>query len=265
MNIISASNRQETLLRKLNRKKYRQKEQLFLIEGARAVEQVLANESVEVQTLFFDEDQQYWQQRSWQQVADDIQIRSLSGDLFAEFSDTDTPQGVLALCQIPNEATVSELVSQKGTIVALDAVQDPGNLGTIIRTATWFGACGIISGKGTVDLFHPKVVRATAGATGSLPFMNGKLEEILPAFEQEGWPIYFLDAGEDAMDLAAIPSQERAVLVVGNEAHGIRTGLMNGRGTKVRISSPGGNPNVESLNAAVATSIVLYGFSDKLH
>jgi len=263
MNITSASNRQETLLRKLNRKKYRQKEQLFLIEGARAVEQVLANKSVDVQALFFDENQQYWQQESWQKVAADIQVRSLSGDLFAEISDTDTPQGVLAVCKMPKEATVGKLTSQKGIIVALDGVQDPGNLGTIIRTATWFGASGIISGKGTVDLFHPKVIRATAGATGSLPFMNGKLEEIFPTFGQENWAIYFLDAGEDATDLAGIPSQDKSLLVVGNEAHGVRPELMNGIGTKVRISSPSDNPNVESLNAAVATSIALYEFSGK--
>ncbi len=264
MNITSVSNRQETLLRKLNRKKYRQKEQLFLIEGARAVEQVLTNRSVDVQALFFDEDQQNWLQESWQKAVADIQVRSLSGDLFAEVSDTDTPQGVLAICRMPNEATVSELVSQKGIIVALDAVQDPGNLGTIIRTASWFGAKGIISGKGTVDLFHPKVVRATAGATGSLPFMNGELAGIFPEFEQQNWPIYFLDAGDDATDLATIPSQEKAVLVVGNEAHGVRSELMNGRGSKVRISSPANNPSVESLNVAVATSIALYGFVDKL-
>ncbi|MDZ7683189.1 MAG: TrmH family RNA methyltransferase [Fodinibius sp.] len=148
-----------------------------------------------MQGLFFDEEQQYWTQKSWQEAAADIAFRSLSSDLFAEVSGYRYPQGVLAICRMPKEATVDTLVSQKGIIVALDAVQDPGNLGTIIRTATWFGACGIISGKGTVDLFHPKVVRATAGATGSLPFINSKLEDILPAFEQKGWPTYFLDAG----------------------------------------------------------------------
>ena len=263
MDISSASNRQVTLLRKLNRKKHRQQEQLFLLEGARAVEQVFENKAIKVQALFFDADQQYWHQEQWQKLAQQVDVFTLAADLFAEVTDTDTPQGVLALCQIPSETTVDKLASQNGIIVALDAVQDPGNVGTIIRTATWFGITGLFSGKGTVDLFHPKVVRGTAGATGIIPHINGDLMEILPKFERADWPIFLLDADQESQSISKITSIDKAIIVVGNEAHGIDSALITEQRRKVRIPAPIDQTGVESLNAAVATSISLYDFSEK--
>ncbi|HKK46887.1 MAG TPA: RNA methyltransferase [Balneolaceae bacterium] len=263
MTLNSASNRQVTLLRKLNRKKYRYKEQLFLIEGARAVQQILESGIISVRALFFDEDQQYWLQDEWRLSSKNIESCTLAGDLFAEVSDTDTPQGVLALCRIPDEADIDDLAMSQGIVIAFDAVQDPGNLGTIIRTATWFEASGILSGKGTVDLFHPKVVRGTAGATGTIPHKNGDLSEILSAFEEKGWSIFLLDAGDDAVSLPDIHPTGKSIIVVGNEAHGINADLMTERRTKVRIPSPQKRPQVESLNAGVAASIALYDLAGK--
>lgn len=263
MTLNSASNRQLTLLRKLNRKKYRQKEQLFLLEGARAVQQILESGSISVQALFFDEDQQYWQQDEWGGYAMDIEFCTLAADLFAKVSDTDTPQGVLALCQMPDETDIEELAQNKGIIVAFDAVQDPGNLGTIIRTATWFEAVGMLSGKGTVDLFHPKVVRSTAGATGTIPYKNGDLSDMLPVFQEKGWTIFLLDAGAEATSLPEVNPTQKALIIVGNEAHGINTNLMAEQRKKVRIPSPQKKPKVESLNAGVATSIALYDLAGK--
>lgn len=259
-----ASNRQTTLLRKLNRKKYRREEQLFLLEGPRAVEQVLQNMSIAVKALFFDEGQKYWQQKLWSSHINLIDAHIMPADIFAEITDTDNPQGVLALCHIPDEATIDELASKNGIIVALDAVQDPGNLGTIIRTASWFGAKGIVSGKGTVDLFHPKVVRGTAGATGSVPHRNGELPELLAEFEETGWSVFLLDVGDDAVDLSEISSPKKTIIVVGNEAHGVDSKLMTENRQTVRIPAPQNNAAVESLNVAVATSIALYDIGNKI-
>ena len=264
MDLRSASNRQKTLLRKLNRKKYRQQEQLFLLEGARAVEQLLDNGTIKVKALFFDASQQYWQQQRWGNRIADVDVFTLVEDIYAEVTDTDNPQGVLALCHIPKEVSTNELVSRQGLIVALDAVQDPGNMGTIIRTASWFGAAGIISGKGTVDLFHPKVVRGTAGATGVIAHRNGDLTQELLMFESAEWPIYLLDAGDGSQPLAEISSLKKGIVVVGNEAHGVDEQLIKSGRQKVRIPSPQSGPGVESLNAAVATSIALYDLSAKL-
>jgi TrmH family RNA methyltransferase len=263
LNLSTASNRQQTLLRKLNRKKYRYKERLFLLEGARAVQQVIVNQEIAIRTLFYDESQRYWEQADWKGVAGDLEAAVLSRELFMEVSDTDSPQGVLALCEMPAEVTADELASRSGLLVALDGVQDPGNLGTIIRTAGWFGISGIISGKGTVDLFHPKVVRGTAGATGTIPFMNGELSEVFETLEQKDWQIFLLDAGSQSQSLHEISSTKKGVIVVGNEGHGIRDELLAGNRSSVRIPSPVGQRNVESLNAAVAASIALYALSGK--
>lgn len=261
MELSSASNRQQTLLRKLNRKKYREKERLFLLEGSRAVMQVLHHGEIDVEALFFDESQEYWHLTEWKRVARDLKSRTLSAELFTEVSDTDTPQGVLALCRIPEEATTGELAAQQKVVIAVDGIQDPGNMGTIIRTASWFGAGGLLSGKGTVDLFHPKVVRSTAGATGTVPHLNGDLKELLPEFESAGWKVYLLDAGAGSKPLTEIAITEKSLLVVGNEAHGIQSELEGAERTKVRIPSGSTRPEVESLNAAIATSIALYTFS----
>lgn len=264
MKPTSASNRQTTLLRKLNRKKYRQQEKLFLLEGPRAIEQVLQNKSIAVKALFFDEEQQEWQQELWKDYINLLDAYLLSTDIFAEVTDTDNPQGVLALCHIPDEVTVEELSSQNGILLALDAIQDPGNLGTIIRTASWFDAKGIVSGKGTVDLFHPKVVRGTAGATGSIPHCNGELKDTLEVFEDAGWTVFFMDLDENAMALSEVSPPAKTLLVVGNEAHGVDLDLITKSRRTVRIPSPQNKGNVESLNVAIATSIALYDFKSKM-
>jgi TrmH family RNA methyltransferase len=264
MELRSASNRQKTLLRKLNRKKYRYKERLFLIEGVRAVQQILENRAVKVEALFFDDEQEYWLQPEWRKATQNNESFILSQNIFAEVTDTDNPQGVLAMCRMPGEVPTDELTSQCGLIVALDAVQDPGNLGTIIRTASWFGVSGLLSGRGTVDLFHPKVVRSTAGATGVIPFRNGDLVKLLPEFEASGWEVFLLDAGHNSIALSEVSSLDKAIVVVGNEAHGVDSKLLTTRRKKVRISSHGKTAQVESLNAGVAASIALYDLSAKL-
>lgn len=259
--MTSASNRQLTLLRKLNQKKYRHEEHLFLVEGARAVRQVAENNIIEIKTLFFDKAQHYWSEPGWKQLISHTESALMNEEHFAEISDTDHPQGVLALCRIPEEQPVDKLNAEEGVIVALDAIQDPGNAGTIIRTASWFGAVGIFSGKGTVDLFHPKVVRSTAGATGTVPHLNGELPKLIPAFEDLGWSIVLLTKSEESVPLSTIAHQAKTIIVVGNEGHGIDEQLMNGTRIQAEIPSATPQPEVESLNAAIATSIALYALA----
>lgn len=259
--MISASNRQLTLLRKLNRKKYRYEECLFLIEGARAVRQVAENDIVDIETLFFDKAQHYWSEQGWKQMVSHTDSALLDERHFAEVSDTDNPQGVLALCRMPEEQPVDKLKTKEGVIVALDAIQDPGNLGTIIRTASWFGAAGILLGKGTVDLFHPKVVRSTAGATGTIPHLNGGLPKLLPAFEDLEWSIVLLNKSKASVSLSTVDQGVKTIIVVGNEGRGIDERLMNGSRLQAEIPSAIPQPKVESLNAAIATSIALYALA----
>ena len=256
------SNRQSTLLRKLNRKKYREKEQLFLVEGERAVQQIIENGVIKVQHLFFDEQQQIWNDPSWRDAAHQIASARVAQESFLEFADTDNPQGVLALCEMPGQVEPRELAEQDGIVVATDRIQDPGNLGTIVRSATWFHVAGILLGKGTVDLFNPKVVRSTAGATGVLPFANIELTSELDRFRSVGWQVLMLDASPEAENLREIEPPDRTLLVIGNEAHGISDDLSTATiHKKVKIPAPADQPKVESLNASVALSVALYALS----
>lgn len=259
----SVSNRALTLLRKLNQKKHREQEQLFLVEGPRAIGQIISNGYVKVRELFFDASQEYHEQEIWHQAISDTPASLVESSDFSEISDTDNPQGVLAVCEIPNEIPPNQMAAQSGLLLALDAVQDPGNAGTIIRTASWFGVSGLLSGKGTVDLFHPKVVRSTAGATGSVPFTNVDLHETLTFFEDKGWNVVLLDAGVEAVSMQEVKKKEKTIIVVGNEAHGVDASLTGNNRQKARIASPSARKNVESLNAAIATSIALYEFAGK--
>ncbi|MDZ7718355.1 MAG: RNA methyltransferase [Balneolaceae bacterium] len=255
MNIQSASNNQLKSWKKLQMGKYRKKTGLFLAEGVRCVEQILDNEKVEVQELIIENG---WNPNQLS-VKTDLPIFELETSDFETVSDTDNPQGIVAVCKIPQESSVENLSQKSGVILATDAIQDPGNLGTIIRTACWFDVAGILIGTGTVDPFHPKVVRSTAGATGVLPYTSGKLNDLLSALEKENWTTFLLDAGEVSNNLDERPKSQKSILVVGNEGNGISNELFQNGRHRIKID---GNPNqVESLNAAVACSISLYEFS----
>jgi len=254
------SNRQLTLLRKLQQKKYRQKEQLFLVEGKRAVKQVADNGRLEIRHLFFDKGQGLWEMEEWSGRAEGIPAAAVESVDFLEVTDTETPQGVLALCAIPQPAELNTMAAREGIIIALDRIRDPGNLGSMVRTSAWFGAAGMLLGKGTVDLFHPKVVRTTAGSTGTVPYRTSDLAEDLDKLEREGRSIVLLDAGPDSTPLREVAPDGKSVLVVGNEAHGISRSLFGKARKTVRIE-PGAarqRTPVESLNAAIAMAIAIY-------
>lgn len=246
-----ASHNQIKLLRKLGQKKHREKELLFLVEGERAVEQVLENRLIEVHSVFIEETK-----------ADSYQLATenflLEKQIFNEISDTENPQGVIAVCRMPEETDLEALKTDTGLIIATDAIQDPGNLGTIIRTASWFGCKALFSGKGTVDIFNPKVVRSTAGATGSLPFYIGELNEIFSIMENAGWNILLLDGNPGAELINDIEKSDRTILVVGNEANGISPELLTPERKRVMIPSYSDQRQVESLNAAIAAGIALW-------
>lgn len=249
----NASNNEIKLLRKLNRKKYREKEQRFIVEGERAVLQVLENGIIDVETVFVDSGF-----KIDSGIPKTVQLCILEDEIFAEIADTDNPQGILALCKIPEEIAPKKLAEGRGIIVATDSIQDPGNMGTILRTAAWFGAKALIAGKGSVDIYHPKVVRSTAGATGSLPIVTGDLDKILNEFEGSGWETLLLDGDALATPLSTLQPKQKTVIVVGNEGNGVNDALLNSGRKKVRIESPTQQKNVESLNAAVAVSISLF-------
>jgi RNA methyltransferase, TrmH family len=252
MKFNRTSNRIQTLVRKLKRRKYRVKENLFIAEGERCVEQILKNGFITIEEVIISDNFKL----SGQLIDFNVEISALPPDEFDALVDTDNPQGVLALCHLPEKGSVNDIVDKAGLIIALDTLQDPGNLGTIIRTAAWFDVTAILTGIGTADAWHPKVVRSTAGATGSIPLIRGDLEKLFQKLEKAGWNVFLLDGGENSANVRKIHKCDKTVLVIGNEANGINPDLLTSGRDKVRID--GNSQTVESLNAAIAAGIAMY-------
>ncbi len=243
-----ASSNQITLLRKLRSRKYREQEQLFIAEGERAVDQLLTSKKVRLHSLFV-------QENSTSSFSD---THVLEKSIFEEVSNTENTQGILGIFHTPEPISLDSLGEQKGVIVAVDAIQDPGNLGTIIRTAAWFDTKAFLCGKGTVDLFNPKVVRSTVGATGSIPYLSAELDEAFQRLEESGWKVVLLDGNPGSIPITNLPSYDKTILVVGNEANGINRSLITPKRTRALIPSLGTENSVESLNAAIAMGIALW-------
>lgn len=250
-------------MRNMRRKKYRKEQSLFLAEGERTVIQILENGIVDVVTIFLDQTNAGTMLQQIGHVGEGYSIYAIPPDIFTEVSDTEHPQGILALCRIPKMSDLEAWQSPHGCLVALDGLRDPGNMGTIIRTASWFGASGLILSSDTVDPFHPKVVRSTAGATGTLPYNIGDLNNSLRRLNEVGWKILFLEDRQGSEPIRSGLVGDGSVLVIGSEAHGISVDQKKVTGKSIRIPTGANHSNVESLNAAVAASIALYEFMKK--
>lgn len=248
----TASARQISRWRTLSRRKGREREGLFLIEGERAVRQVMENGALELEAILLD-------QGTRLEGRSAAPVFELDQETFRSISTAQSPQGVVAVAVLPGETTLATLGGRDGILLATDAIQDPGNLGTLLRTALWFGAKGVLVGKGTVDLWNPKVVRSTAGATGVLPWCTGELDSMLETLEGDGWRSTLLDVGESSLALGELEEVDRRILVVGNEGNGIDPSLKQAHRTLVRID--GLDDRIESLNAAIAAGIALYSLS----
>ena len=174
-----------------------------------------------------------------------------------------TPQGSIAVFRKPDYGAT--LAVQPDTLyLALDDVQDPGNLGTIIRTADWFGIRDIICSTGTADCFSPKVVQATMGSLARVRVHYTNLPERLAALraQQPAIPIYgtLLD-GKNLYAADAIPDRRSGIIVMGNEGNGLSQAVRRMITHSLRIPSfPPDNPTAESLNVAIATAIILAEF-----
>jgi TrmH family RNA methyltransferase len=181
-----------------------------------------------------------------------VRLTVLADDLFAKLSSTETSQGVIALVR-PPVWSLEHLLRGRSLVVLLDAVQDPGNAGTIVRAAEAFGATGVLFLKGSVSPFNSKTMRASAGSLFRLPFVHG-IEGTLArtALDQKGIDVYAaVPAARVSLD--DVDLTRRCALIVGSEGRGVSETLRAGA-CDLRIPTAG----VESLNAAMAASILLY-------
>lgn len=238
--------------RALKRRKGRADHGLFLAEGPRLLEELLASPPPVRHVLHTPEAAE--EPRAGELLARcreaGVPVEEVDAGELAEFADTVTPQGVVAVAEIP-EWPQDRLPA--GDLVVLDAVQDPGNAGTILRTAEALGVAGAVSLKGTVDIWNPKVVRASAGSVFRLPVLDLEWGELAAALDREGLALWAADAGGTEVGREErVPG--RVALVLGNEGSGVRAEVLEAADRRVAISIPG---PVESLNVSVAAAILM--------
>ncbi|HEX6368647.1 MAG TPA: RNA methyltransferase [Longimicrobium sp.] len=249
------SRREERLLRSLRQRKTREAEGLFLAEGIRAVEDLAASAlpvrlAVAASTLG---DSARGRALLDVLAAKGIAVHQAGERELAALADTETPQGILAVAPIPS-ATLDDLSAdaEPAVVVVLDAVQDPGNFGTLARTAEALGASGLVALPGTVDPWNPKSVRAAMGSTFRLSVVPADWDTLSPWLSSRGFQtLAAAPGGEPLPD----PRPPRAALVLGNEGAGI------GDDTRARADRVVGIPirgRAESLNVAAAGAILLY-------
>lgn len=238
------------VIRALHRKKERQAEGAFLAEGERLLDE-LSRAPARVRFVFATGERLAWlAERFPETLRFSMQERQI--DLFA----TDSPQGVGAVVDIPEPPTLGQLLEEPGPILMLDGISDPGNAGTIVRTAEWFGIHRVIFGAGSVDAYNPKVVRATMGAIFTTSVIEGIPSEMVLS---AGLPVVALD-GRGSERLGEMELPRHAIYVVGSEAHGISPAIA----AEARLVAIPGAGSVESLNAGIAAGILCYELA-RLH
>ena len=237
--ITSADNKIYKQTKKLLNKSQRYKLGLFMAEGQRIVKDAI--DSGAAQYLFVSD--------NFDGEAYDLPTYRVSEKLFSELSDTKTTQGIIAVCNI-KEYDISKISGE--TLLISDGVSDPGNLGTLIRTAECAGAGGVVVLGGTVDPYSPKVVRSTMGSVFRVPVYiaeTGDLKKYIPDYKIA---VTVLDGSEN---LYNVSFEGNIAVVVGNEARGVSREVIDISDIRLRIPMCG---NAESLNASVAGSIVMY-------
>ncbi|MFW6257020.1 MAG: TrmH family RNA methyltransferase [Bacillota bacterium] len=256
--ITSKRNSHIKRLRKLYRARKRRKEEKFILEGSRIIEQAYqagASFSELFLTPEFESDrlEDLLKNKSYD-------LKYVSPRILKEVTDTVSPQGVVAVVDKPHYEPEDIFQGQNNFVLTLDRIQDPGNMGTLIRTAAAVGVDGLIALKGCVDIYNLKVLRATMGALFSVPVLTRiSREEFLDMFSSVPYDLVCTDAAGN--DFYYEPEYEQPVnFVIGNEAQGISPELLARANYRVKIPLVG---KMESLNAAVSGGIVLYDFLRK--
>lgn len=232
-------------IKQLEMKKYRQRENLFVAEGPKVVNDLLTR--WQPVSLFATDDFVPCQP---------VSIQSITNDELRKVSFLQHPQQVIAIFQIP-ASTSNTLPDEKDLTLALDGIQDPGNLGTIIRLADWFGIKDIVCSEETADAWNPKVVQATMGSIARVNISYTSLTDIFSRLPHD-FPIY--GTLLDGEDIYQQPLTKGGIIVMGNEGNGLTEKVRQRVNRRLLIPSYRADDTAESLNVAIATAIVCAEF-----
>lgn len=243
--IESLQNNRVKQWKKLQSRKEREKTGLFLIEGLHLIQEalkyrtiikeIIVREGVEMSTI----------------DVHDTPVFEVPKEIIDTITDTEAPQGIVAVCEM---AQPFELNFSGAKLLLIDNVQDPGNLGTMIRTADAAGMTAVIVGDGCVDLYNGKVIRSTQGSLFHIPLIKGNLKDWIVRLKEKNIRV-FGTAIEAAQNYKEIPPHSSFALLVGNEGNGVNPKLLVQTDENLYIPIYG---KAESLNVSIATAILLY-------
>ncbi|MDY4919997.1 MAG: RNA methyltransferase [Phascolarctobacterium sp.] len=255
MEITGLQNPQVKAASELKQKKYRQQRGQFLAEGLRTVEEAVAASSVEA--IFYtpiENDAERMRAVLEQAAERQVKLYCVSESVMKKIADTDSPQGIIAVCRM-QQTSLDELLASGKMLLVLDRVGDPGNVGTMLRTADAAGLGGLVLLKGSVDIYAPKTVRSSMGSLFHVPVLTGVDEgAFIRAAHDAGYELLVtcLD-GADSLYKADLHG--RIAFVMGNEANGVTASLLAAADKRVFIPMAG---RAESLNVAMAAGIVMF-------
>lgn len=252
--ITSVSNTQiKQVCAYVQKAKERRKDKVFVVEGAKMLEEAPVTW---LQKVYVTEG--FLEKHSSKELHQKLQVvpyEVVSTEVFAKMSDTKTPQGVLCIMKWPEYSLSDILREQKGVYVLLEDLQDPGNLGTIIRTAEGAGVTGVIMTRETVDIFNPKVIRATMGSIYRVPFIYvDSIAEAVSELQESGIKVYAAHL-KGKQYYNQFDYTLGTAFLIGNEGNGLKETTAELADVYVKIPMAG---KVESLNAAIATSLFMY-------
>ncbi|MGN0348627.1 MAG: TrmH family RNA methyltransferase [Roseburia sp.] len=249
--ITSSANQKIKNISLLMKKARERKEQgLFVVEGKKMFAELPKEWLKEVYVS-----ERFLEQEDAGRLLGGIEYEVVADKVFSAVSDTQTPQGILCLVKLPRYELSELLCGGKTHLLVLEDIQDPGNLGTMVRTGEGAGVTGIILSRNTVDLFHPKTIRSTMGSVYRIPyFVSDSLEESVIGLKEAGVQIYAAHLnGERQYDEADYKTA--TAFLIGNEGSGLSEELSELADCRIRIPMEGA---VESLNAAVSAALLMY-------
>lgn len=253
MELTAINNPQVKAAAELKQKKYRQQRGLFLAEGLRTVEEAVLSKSVE--SIFYTAIEDARTRAVLEDAAaKQIKLYCVSDNVMKKIADTETPQGIVAVCRMQSNK-LEDLFATGKLLLVLDRVGDPGNVGTMLRTADAAGVGGLVLLKGCVDIYAPKTVRSTMGSLFHVPVFAGADEaQFIKAAKRAGYEL-LVTTLEGADNLYKADLSGRIAFVMGNEANGVTETLLTEADKRVYIPMQG---KAESLNVAMAAGIVMF-------
>ena len=253
MELTGLQNPQVKAAAELKQKKYRQQQGLFLAEGLRTVEEAVASKTV-VSIFYTAIEDARTRSVLEEAAAQQLKLFCVSDAVMKKISDTDTPQGIIAVCKM-QDVKLDRLLAKGEMLLVLDRVGDPGNLGTMLRTADAAGIGGVVLLKGCVDIYAPKTVRSSMGSLFHVPVVSGIGEDKFIAEAKDAGYELLVTSLEGADNLYKADLGGRIAFVMGNEAGGVSANLLERADKRVYIPMAG---RAESLNVAMAAGIVMF-------